>query len=130
MRDVSSSAVQTLEYIEEALPQETPTAFGLHPNAGIGFRLREAEGFLDLLGRLQPRSAGGGGDSGIEDRAKAVRQPLTCWVIITMCYASDSCHALPLSGQAMGFSIRSKTLLCKWGFGLVTWITLSCGGGF
>lgn len=73
MRTPTLWLLQTLEYIEETLPQETPTAFGLHPNAGIGFRLREAEAFVELLGRLQPRAAGGGGGAGVEERAKAVR---------------------------------------------------------
>lgn len=34
-----------LEYLDEQMPPETPLAFGLHPNAEIGFKLREAETF-------------------------------------------------------------------------------------
>lgn len=64
--------MQTLDFIEETLPQETPSAFGLHPNAGIGFRLREAERFAEQLNSLQPRSAGGGGSTSTEEKAKVV----------------------------------------------------------
>lgn len=46
---------QVLEYIDEQMPPETPLAFGLHPNAEIGFKLREAETFCNSLVQLQPR---------------------------------------------------------------------------
>ncbi len=46
-----------LEHIEETMPPETPLAFGLHPNAEIGFKLREAETFCNCLVTLQPREA-------------------------------------------------------------------------
>ena len=42
------------------MPPETPLAFGLHPNAEIGFKLREAETFCNSLVQLQPRESGGG----------------------------------------------------------------------
>jgi dynein heavy chain len=48
-----------LEYIDDAMPPETPLAFGLHPNAEIGFKLREAETFCNSLVQLQPRESGG-----------------------------------------------------------------------
>lgn len=67
--------VQTLEYIEESLPQETPSAFGLHTNAGIGFRLREAEQFTEQLSSLQLRSVAGGGGMSVEEKAKLVLSP-------------------------------------------------------
>jgi hypothetical protein len=41
------------------MPPETPLAFGLHPNAEIGFKLREAETFCSSLVQLQPRESGG-----------------------------------------------------------------------
>jgi dynein heavy chain len=50
---------QVLEAIEESMPTETPLAFGLHPNAEIGFKLREAETFCNSLVQLQPRESGG-----------------------------------------------------------------------
>jgi hypothetical protein len=52
--------LQVLEAVEEIMPPETPLAFGLHPNAEIGFKLREAETFCNSLVQLQPRESGGG----------------------------------------------------------------------
>lgn len=53
-----------LEHVESELRTETPVAFGLHPNAEIGFRTELSEGLLRTLLELQPRDAesGGGGD--------------------------------------------------------------------
>ena len=67
--------MQTLEYIEDSLPQETPQAFGLHPNAGIGFRLREAEQLTEQLNSLQLRSATGGSGTSVEEKARIVCIP-------------------------------------------------------
>ena len=39
----SGNAKDILEHIDTAFPQESPTAFGLHPNAEIGFRLMQAD---------------------------------------------------------------------------------------
>jgi dynein heavy chain len=67
------SARQVLEYVEDAMPPESPVAFGLHPNAGIGFKLREAEAFCASLAGLQPAARGGGGGGlGPEERARMV----------------------------------------------------------
>jgi hypothetical protein len=55
------------------MPPETPLAFGLHPNAEIGFKLREAEAFCGSLVALQPAEGGGGGGLGVEEAAKMVR---------------------------------------------------------
>lgn len=54
------------------MPPETPLAFGLHPNAEIGFKLREAETFCNSLVQLQPREAGGEGGLSSEEKAKMV----------------------------------------------------------
>lgn len=45
----SSTHKQVLEYIRESMPPETAFAFGLHPNAEIGFKLREAEAFCSSV---------------------------------------------------------------------------------
>lgn len=44
-----------LGHINSALGQETPIAFGLHPNAEIGFRTTQSESLLLTLMELQPR---------------------------------------------------------------------------
>ena len=65
--------MQTLEYIEDAMPPETPTAFGLHANAEVGFKRREAERFCAALQSLQPRQLGGEAGLSVEERAKLAR---------------------------------------------------------
>jgi len=62
--------VQALEFIDETFPSETPLAFGLHPNAEIGFRLREAENLCLQILQLQPRDASGEGGMSTEEKAK------------------------------------------------------------
>ena len=62
----------TLEYIVDTFPTESPLAFGLHPNAEIGFKLREAESLCLALLSLQPRESGGEAGASTEDKAKMV----------------------------------------------------------
>ena len=57
-----------LEHIEVELKGETPLAFGLHPNAEIGFRTEQSENLLRTLLELQPRDGSGGG-SGHDDKS-------------------------------------------------------------
>jgi len=45
----------------------------MHPNAEIGFKLREAERFCANVLCLQPREAGGEGGMSVEEKAKMVR---------------------------------------------------------
>ena len=54
---------QGLEHIEEALTQDTPLAFGLHPNAEIDFRTTQSDRLFATLVDLQPRDAGGDNDA-------------------------------------------------------------------
>ncbi|KAK9866454.1 hypothetical protein WJX84_011662 [Apatococcus fuscideae] len=68
----SSNHRQVTEYIDETMPPETPLAFGLHPNAEIGFKLREAERFCVNVLTLQPREAAGEGGLSTEEKAKQV----------------------------------------------------------
>ena len=42
-----------LEYIQDSMPEESAGAFGLHPNAEVGFKMREAVLFCNNLLRLQ-----------------------------------------------------------------------------
>lgn len=57
-----------LDYVEELMPPETPLAFGLHPNAEIGFKLREGVRFCGAVLALQPREAGAEGGLTIEEK--------------------------------------------------------------
>ncbi|CAE7205816.1 ODA4, partial [Symbiodinium sp. KB8] len=46
-----------VEHISTGIKGDTPIAFGLHPNAEIGFRTDRSEQFFLLLQELQPRDA-------------------------------------------------------------------------
>lgn len=68
-------SLQVLEYIADNMPPESAVAFGLHPNAEIGFKLREAESFCGSLLSMQVgRSRGLVGDG--SGRAGASVLPL------------------------------------------------------
>ena len=49
-----------LEHINTALTSDTPLAFGLHPNAEIGFRTDMARTLFKTIQSLQPDSGGAG----------------------------------------------------------------------
>lgn len=48
-----------IEHIDEKLKGDTPIAFGLHPNAEIGFRTDQSEKLFQFLNELQPRDSSG-----------------------------------------------------------------------
>lgn len=50
-----------LEHLDEGMKTETPLAFGLHPNAEIGFRTQTSEDLLRMV--LELSASGGGGGS-------------------------------------------------------------------
>ena len=68
----SGNARDILEHIDTEFPQESPTAFGLHPNAEIGFRLMQADTMFTNIRELQPRGAGAGGGMSVTEKAKAM----------------------------------------------------------
>ena len=47
-----------LEYIETTITGETPIAYGLHPNAEIGFRTSQCNVLFNTLLELQPKDSG------------------------------------------------------------------------
>jgi dynein heavy chain len=49
-----------LEHIDTTLTQDTPIAFGLHPNAEIDFRTTQSNIIMTTLLELQPREGGSG----------------------------------------------------------------------
>ncbi|KAL4450636.1 hypothetical protein ABPG77_000992 [Micractinium sp. CCAP 211/92] len=67
---------QVLEYIEDNMPAESAIAFGLAPNAEIGFKLREAAAFCNNLQALQPHE-GGKEKLSVEEEARQVLEALT-----------------------------------------------------
>jgi dynein heavy chain len=55
---------KVVEHVEDSLKAETPAAFGLHPNAEIGFRTQMSETLLNCILELSQSSAdGAGGDA-------------------------------------------------------------------
>ena len=50
------------KHIDENMTNESPLAFGLHPNAEIDFRLNNTNDVLARLTELQPRDASGGSE--------------------------------------------------------------------
>ncbi|XP_064179132.1 dynein heavy chain 9, axonemal [Anguilla rostrata] len=62
------------QYIDAALPAESPYLYGLHPNAEIGFLTQTSEKLFRTVLEMQPRdsSAGEGGGSTREEKVKTV----------------------------------------------------------
>merc|ERR1711988_95504 len=58
------------EYIEESIERETPAAYGLHPNAEIGFMTSQADTLFTNIAELQPRSGGAGAGMSREEKVK------------------------------------------------------------
>ncbi|CAG9311235.1 unnamed protein product [Blepharisma stoltei] len=52
-----------IEYIDEKFPAETPIAFGMHPNAEIGFRTAQGNFLFSTLLELAPKDEASGEDS-------------------------------------------------------------------
>ncbi|XP_056152723.1 LOW QUALITY PROTEIN: dynein heavy chain 9, axonemal [Lampris incognitus] len=52
------------QYIDDALPAESPYLYGLHPNAEIGFLTQISEKLFRTVLELQPRNGGAGEGSG------------------------------------------------------------------
>ncbi|NWS08793.1 DYH9 protein, partial [Motacilla alba] len=56
------------QYIDDALPPESPYLYGLHPNAEIGFLTQRSERLLRTVLELQPRdSSAGQGAAGTQE---------------------------------------------------------------
>ena len=67
------------KHVDEALAGDTPLAFGLHPNAEIGFRTDQSETMFQILMELQPTDAGeasGDGDEVAQTPAAVAEQTL------------------------------------------------------
>jgi dynein heavy chain len=49
------------KYIDDALPDESPYLYGLHPNAEIGFLTTASETLFRTVFEMQPRDSGAAG---------------------------------------------------------------------
>uniref|UniRef100_A0A8C3H5M5 Dynein heavy chain 9 n=1 Tax=Chrysemys picta bellii TaxID=8478 RepID=A0A8C3H5M5_CHRPI len=62
------------QYIDDALPAESPYLYGLHPNAEIGFLTQTSEKLFRTVLEMQPRdtNTGEGGGATREEKVKAL----------------------------------------------------------
>lgn len=58
----SASYLKIVDHIDESLKAETPLAFGLHPNAEIGFRTQMSDELLRIIMELTTTGESGGAD--------------------------------------------------------------------
>jgi hypothetical protein len=60
------------QYIDEAMPPESPYLYGLHPNAEIGFLTTTSDNLFRVVFEMQPRDAGASGGSSVtrEDKVR------------------------------------------------------------
>jgi len=61
-----------VQYIDDALPPESPYLYGLHPNAEIGFLTQTSEKLFRTVLEMQPRDTGTG-EGGVVTREETVR---------------------------------------------------------
>ncbi|KAK2515570.1 hypothetical protein Q9233_014083 [Columba guinea] len=66
------------QYIDDALPPESPYLYGLHPNAGIGFLTQTSEKLFRTVLEMQPRdtSVGEGGVGTRDETVKALLEEM------------------------------------------------------
>ena len=62
--------LQVLQFIEENMPVESATSYGLHPNAELGFQRRQADNLGLALQSLRPQRAAQDKLISIEEQAK------------------------------------------------------------
>lgn len=72
----------SVQYIDDALPPESPYLYGLHPNAEIGFLTQTSEKLFRTVLEMQPRDASMG-DGGVVTREETVR--------VVELFHSDTC---------------------------------------
>jgi len=61
---------QIREAIERIPPVDSPLIFGLHPNADLTYRLKEAAEMIATIVETQPKDAGGGGGKTMDEIVK------------------------------------------------------------
>jgi dynein heavy chain len=61
------------KYIDDALPDESPYLYGLHPNAEIGFLTTASETLFRTVFEMQPRDSGAAGASTVTREEKVCK---------------------------------------------------------
>lgn len=82
-----------IEHIDTKIVSETPIAFGMHPNAEVGFRTDECNNLFEQLRDVMPKDASGGDDEeegpkggSMLDRA----EEKVYWILDTLQIEEDS----------------------------------------
>ena len=78
----NSDYVGYKRYIDENLPPESPTLYGLHPNAEIGFLTTTSENLFRTLLEMQPRDSSGGGGAASSREEKVGSSLYVFWFSI------------------------------------------------
>lgn len=60
------------QYIEDAMPAESPYLYGLHPNAEIGFLTTTSENLFRTIFEMQPRDAQASGATTVTREDKVI----------------------------------------------------------
>ena len=68
---------QYVEYVDEQLANDTPTAFGLHANSEIGFMSQQADALFKAAAELQPRGGAGSGGMTLQEKVKRILDDIT-----------------------------------------------------
>lgn len=63
------------QYIEDAMPAESPYLYGLHPNAEIGFLTTTSENLFRTIFEMQPRDAQASGAATVTREDKVCMIP-------------------------------------------------------
>jgi len=71
MPQTSKNYDHVLEHVDTKLKGDSPLAFGLHPNAEIGFRSRQSEELLQTILDLDAKAGGGATTSNVAESAGA-----------------------------------------------------------
>ena len=71
-------------YIDENLPPESPTLYGLHPNAEIGFLTTISENLFRTVLEMQPRDSSASGGSAASREEKV-------WLSLIFCMSLLPC---------------------------------------
>lgn len=57
-------------YVDEEMPADSPTLFGMHPNAEINFLTQQSDALFQTILELQPRGAGSGSGASRDEQVK------------------------------------------------------------
>ena len=72
------------KYIDENLPPESPTLYGLHPNAEIGFLTTTSENLFRTVLEMQPRDSSSSGGSAASREEKVGNMLMISHIVVVV----------------------------------------------